>query len=217
MMSNTNDFIKMTDLQIANEIIVSAVKDSSYVTVLISSCVFIIYTIIIKVVDVVKTKNRAKPLLQMADAVKEIGENVVKLNLVLSKTIQDSETKEFNRINQLINTSFNSFRAILMSRCFDIIIHNNIEKNKENIKEMIYKTVSTEYYKVYSTFANYEHSSINLATKLQEQWIDDLTKECIRIIYTDQDALTRVRQVNDKLTILSDEYSIYIKNKIFNY
>lgn len=216
-MGNTNNFIKMNDLQIANEIIVSAVKDSSYVTVLISSCVFIIYTIIIKVVDVVKTKNRTKPLIQMADAVKEIGENVVKLNLVLSKTIQDSETKEFNRINQLINTSFNSFRAILMSRCFDIIIHNNIEKNKENIKEMIYKTVSTEYYKVYSTFANYEYNSINLSTKLQERWIDNLTNECIKIIYTDQDALTRVRQVNDKLTILSDEYSIYIKNKIFNY
>ena len=114
----------MNDLQIANEIIVSAVRDSSYVTVLISSCVFIIYTIIIKVVDVVKSKNRHKPLIQMADAVKEIGENVVKLNLVLSKTIQESETKEFNRINQIINTCFNSFRATLMSRCFDIIIHN---------------------------------------------------------------------------------------------
>lgn len=216
-MSNTNNFIKMNDLQIANEIIVSAVKDSSYVTVLISSCVFIIYTIIIKVVDVVKSKDRHKPLIQMADAVKEIGENVVKLNLVLNKTIQESETKEFNRINQIINTCFNSFRATLMSRCFDIIIHNNIEKNKENIKEMIYKTVSTEYYKIYSVFANYEHDSINVATKLQEQWIDTITNECIKIIYSDQDALTRIRQVNEKLTILADEYSIYIKNKIFNY
>jgi uncharacterized protein with PQ loop repeat len=207
----------MNDLQIANEIIVSAVKDSSYVTVLISSCVFIIYTIIIKIVDVIKSKNRHKPLIQMADAVKEIGENVVKLNLVLSKTIQESETKEFNRINQLINICFNSFQASVMNRCFNVIIHNNIEKNRENIKEMIYKTISTEYYKIYSTFSNYEHDSINIATKLQEQWIDDITNECIRIIYTDQDALTRIRQVNEKLTILADEYSIYIKNKIFNY
>ena len=207
----------MNDLQIANDIIVSAVRDSSYVTVLISSCVFIIYTIIIKSVDIIKSKNRHKPLIQMADAVKEIGENVVKLNLVLNKTIQDSETKEFNRINQVVNVAFNSFRAILTSRCFDIIVHNNIEKNKDNIKELIFKTVNTEYYKLYSLFANYEHNSINIATKLQEKWIEDLTTECIKIIYTDQDSLTRIRQVNEKLTILADEYSIYIKNKIFNY
>ena len=76
----------MNDLQSINDLISSAVKDSSYITVIISSCVFLIYTAIVKIVDIVKAKDRAKPLLEMANAVKEISQNVVKLNTVLDKT-----------------------------------------------------------------------------------------------------------------------------------
>ena len=101
--------VSMEDLQTINDIINGAVKDSSYVTVLISSCVFILYTLIIKVVDLFKAKDRNKPIIEMASAIKEVSENVVKLNQVLDKTIQDAETKEANRINNIIVTSFNSF------------------------------------------------------------------------------------------------------------
>ena len=207
----------MNDLQTVNEIINTAVKDSSYITVIISCGVFILYTLINKVIELYKAKNRNKPMLEMASAIKQVSENVVKLNQVLDKTFQDAEIKEANRITNIITASFNSFKSEIITRAIDIIVHNNIEANKESVKQSIYKTVSTEYYKVYSIFSAYEHDKVNVATKLKEEWIDDITEEVLQIIYNGQDATDRIRQINNKLSIDTEEYSIYINNKIFNH
>lgn len=210
-------FNLMNELQTINDIISNAVKDSSYITVLISSGVFIAYTLIIKLVDLYKSKAKNKPLLEMASAIKDVGENVIKLNQVLSKTIKDAEQKEYDRIDNIIITSFLSFKSAILDQCIDTIIHNNIEKNKDNITQNVYKTINTEYYKLYSTFSAYEHDSINLSTKLKEDWIDDVTDECIAIIYDGTDSLTRIRRLNHKLGLIAEEYTIYLKNKILNH
>ena len=206
----------MNDLQAVNEIINTAVKDSSYTTVIISCGVFILYTLINKVIELYKAKNRSKPMLEMASAIKQVSENVVKLNQVLDKTFQDAEIKEANRITNIITASFNSFKSEIITRAIDIIVHNNIEANRESVKQSIYRTVSTEYYKVYSIFSAYEHDKINVATKLKEEWIDAVTEEVLQIIYNGQDATDRIRQINNKLAIDTEEYSIYINNKVFN-
>lgn len=207
----------MNDLQTVNEIINSAVKDSSYTTVVISCGVFIVYTLINKVIELYKAKDRNKPMLEMASAIKQVSENVVKLNQVLDKTFQDAEVKEANRISNIITASFNSFKSEIITRSIDIIVHNNIETNKESVKQSVYRTVSTEYYKVYSIFSAYEHDKVNIATKLKEEWIDAVTGEVLQIIYNGQDATDRIRQINNKLTIDTEEYSIYINNKVFNH
>ena len=207
----------MNDLQTVNEIINTAVKDSSYITVIISCGVFILYTLINKVIELYKAKNRNKPMLEMASAIKQVSENVVKLNQVLDKTFQDVEIKEANRITNIITASFNSFKSEIITRAIDIIVHNNIEANRESIKQSIYRTVSTEYYKIYSIFSAYEHDKVNVATKLKEEWIDDVTEEVLQIIYNGQDATDRIRQINNKLSIDTEEYSIYINNKVFNH
>lgn len=207
----------MNDLQTVNEIINTAVKDSSYTTVIISCGVFILYTLINKVIELYKAKDRNKPMLEMASAIKQVSENVVKLNQVLDKTFQDAEIKEANRITNIITASFNSFKSEIITRAIDIIVHNNIEANKESVKQSIYKTVSTEYYKIYSIFSAYEHDKVNVATKLKEEWIDAVTEEVLQIIYNGQDATNRIRQINNKLSIDTEEYSIYINNKVFNH
>ena len=207
----------MNDLQAVNEIINTAVKDSSYTTVIISCGVFILYTLINKVIELYKAKDRNKPMLEMASAIKQVSENVVKLNQVLDKTFQDAEIKEANRITNIITASFNSFKSEIITRAIDIIVHNNIEANRESVKQSIYRTVSTEYYKIYSIFSAYEHDKVNVATKLKEEWIDAVTEEVLQIIYNGQDATDRIRQINNKLSIDTEEYSIYINNKVFNH
>ena len=207
----------MNDLQTVNEIINTAVKDSSYITVIISCGVFILYTLINKVIELYKAKDRNKPMLEMASAIKQVSENVVKLNQVLDKTFQDAEIKEANRITNIITASFNSFKSEIITRAIDIIVHNNIEANIESVKQSIYRTVSTEYYKVYSIFSAYEHDKVNVATKLKEEWIDAVTEEVLQIIYNGHDATNRIRQINNKLSIDTEEYSIYINNKVFNH
>ena len=207
----------MNDLQTVNEIINTAVKDSSYITVIISCGVFILYTLINKIIELYKAKNRNKPMLEMASAIKQVSENVVKLNQVLDKTFQDAEIKEANRITNIIAASFNSFKSEIITRAIDIIVYNNIEANRESVKQSIYRTVSTEYYKIYSIFSAYEHDKVNVATKLKEEWIDAVTEEVLQIIYNGQDATNRIRQINNKLSIDTEEYSIYINNKVFNH
>ena len=207
----------MDELQAVNDTVSNAVKNSSYITVLISSGVFILYTLIIKIVEYYKSKDKHKPLLEMASAIKDVSENVVKLNQVLDKTIQDAEQKEYDRIGNVIIVSFLSFKSAILDQCIDTIIHNNINENKDNVTQNIYKTVNTEYYKLYSIFSEYEHDSVSVATKIKESWIDDVTDECIKIMYNGNDALTRIRQLNRKLGLISKEYSIYLKNKILNH
>ena len=207
----------MNDLQTVNNIIDTAVKDSSYITVIISCGVFIIYTLINKVIELYKAKDRNKPMLDMASAIKQVSENVVKLNQVLDKTFQDAEIKEANRITNIIIASFNSFKSEIITKAIDIIVHNNIEVNKDSVKQSIYRIVSTEYYKVYSIFSAYEHDKINIATKLKEEWIDAVTEEVLQIIYNGQNSTDRIRQINNKLSIDIEEFSIYVNNKVFNH
>lgn len=207
----------MEDLKLANDVISEAVKDSSYITVLISSGVFILYTLIIKIVDLFKAKDKNKPLIDMANAIKEVSENVVKLNQVLDKTINDAENKEAARITTIINVAFGNFKSAIVDQCIDIIVHNNIEKNKDNIEQTINKTATTEYYKLYSTFSVYEINSVSVATKIKEEWIDDITNECLKVIYDNAEAVIRIRQLNNKLNLIIENYSIYLNNKVFNH
>lgn len=207
----------MDDFNQVNQIVSDAIKDSSYITVLISSGVYIIYTLIIRLVDLFKAKDRNKPLIQMASAIKEVSENVVKLNTVLDKQIQDAESKELTKVRQVISLAFDSFRANISKTCNEIIIHNNIEENRDLIRENLFKTISTEYYKLYNVFSAYEVDGINIATKIKDEWIDDTTKECLEVIYDGQDKDVRIGQIINKLIIIANEHSVYVNNKVFNH
>jgi hypothetical protein len=207
----------MDDFNQVNQIVSDAIKDSSYITVLISSGVYILYTLIIRLVDLFKAKDRNKPLIQMASAIKEVSENVVKLNTVLDKQIQDAESKELTKVRQVISLAFDSFRANISKTCNEIIIHNNIEENRDLIRENLFKTISTEYYKLYNVFSAYEVDGINIATKIKDEWIDNTTKECLEVIYDGQDKDVRIGQILNKLTIIANEHSVYVNNKVFNH
>lgn len=207
----------MDDFNEVNQIVSDAIKDSSYITVLISSGVYILYTLIIRLVDLFKAKDRNKPLIQMASAIKEVSENVVKLNTVLDKQIQDAESKELTKVRQVISLAFDSFRANISKTCNEIIIHNNIDTNRNLIRENLFKTISTEYYKLYNVFSAYEVDGINIATKIKDEWIDDTTKECLEVIYDGQDKDVRIGQILNKLTIIANEHSVYVNNKVFNH
>lgn len=206
----------MEEFNQINDIIAESIKDTSYITVLISSGVYLVYTLIIKLVDLFKAKDRNRPIVEMAAGVKQVSENVVKLNGVLDKAFQDAETKERNKVKNAICTAFDSFKWAVANTCHEIIIHNNIEQNKVLIKQNLFKVISTEYYKLYNVFSAYELDGICVATKLKEEWIDAVTNECLAIIYDGQDSINRISQISNKLLILTNEYSIYINNKVFN-
>ena len=61
----------MNDFQTVNDIVNESFRNSSYYTVAISSCVFILYTLIVQLIGYFKGKAKNKPLIEMAEAIKE--------------------------------------------------------------------------------------------------------------------------------------------------
>ena len=206
----------MEDLQTINDIINESIRDSSYVTVIISSCVFISYTLITRLIDYFKSKAKDKPLLEMSKAMKEMGNNIAKLNAVLNKTFEDTERKEIRQCERAVQLGFKALGFKIIQECSSIIAHNNIDKNKELIKNNLNRVINTEYYKLYSALSVYEINEVNVASKLKEEWIKEIVDAIIQIIYDGQDSVARITHINDKVNILISEYSIYISNKIFN-
>lgn len=206
----------MHDLSTINELISNAVRSSSYNTVLLSSCVFIIYTLIIKVIDMLKAKSRNKPIIEMATAIKDIGSNVIKLNNVLDKTFKDAEHKDYIRCKNAIRLAFEALKSQLNEDCIETIITNHVEENKEQIVENILKLVSTEYYKVYSILSNYEIDNVNVASQLDKRWIEQISNTIISVIYGKKSDISRILQLQHRLNIEIGKYETYIDNKVFS-
>lgn len=206
----------MEELQTINEIVNESVRNSSYITVIISSCVFIIYTLIIRLIDYFKSKAKDKPLLEMSKAMKEMGDNIVKLNAVITKTFEEANKKEIRQCDKAIQLGFKAMAFKLSQESASIIAHNNIDKNKELIRENLNKLVSTEYYKLYSALSAYEINEVNVSTKLREEWVKEIADAIITIIYDGQEAVIRIAHINDRINILINDYSTYVSNKIFN-
>lgn len=205
----------MNDFQVINEVINTAVQQSSYMSVLISSCVFIVYTVTIKVIDYYKAKDKSKPLLEMATALKDVSSNVIKLNTVLDKVFKDAEKKEEYRCKTTIILAFSRFTDKISRECVDMIINNHIETNKDMIQENVSKLVSTEYYYIHSALANYEINGVNVANKLDKSWIDETVKAILTIMFNGQDVVSRIAQVNNKINTYANTYAIYVENKVF--
>ena len=206
----------MNEFQQINELVDNSIRNSSYISLLISSCVFIAYMLINKVMDYFKSKEKNKPFMEMAKAIKDVSDNVVRLNNVLDKTFQNAEKKEIAKTKEVISLAFSSFQNNVNRECIDMIIHNHIEENKQYILENINKLVSTEYYKVYATLSAYDVNGINISTKLEKEWIDELIKSITNIMFNGQSTDTRISQLNARLMVDINTYSTYTYNKVFN-
>ena len=150
----------MTDFQTINEIVNESVRNSSYYTVAISSCVFILYTLIIQLIGYFKQKSKNKPIIEMSKAMQEMAANIVKLNTVLDKTLKEADRKKVRQCEISIEDGFKAFAQKISQEVISIIAHNNIDKNKELITGNVAKLVSTEYYKLYSTLSAYEINEV---------------------------------------------------------
>ena len=206
----------MEEFETINNVVNESIRNSSYITVIISSCIFISYTLIIRLIDYFKSKNKDKPLLEMSKAMKTMGENITKLNIILVKNFEDVEKKESRQCERVIQLGFKAFGFKIIQECTNIIVHNNVDKNRKLIESNINKIISTEYYNLYSALSAYEIKEINVSTKLKEDWIKEIANAVIAIIYDGQDSIIRIVHLNDKLNILINDYSTFVYNKIFN-
>ena len=206
----------MNDFQSINDIVNESVKNSSYITVVISSCIFILYTIIIRIIDYFKAKDKNKPLIEMANALKENTANIVKLNSVLDKTLQEAERQRVRHCEIAIEDGFRGFAYKIIQSCIQIIAHNNIKDNKDLIINNIHKLVSIEYYNLYASLSTYEINEINVANKLKEEWITEVVDNIVAIVFNKQSETARIAQLTNRLDLAINGYLTLVNNKIFN-
>ena len=206
----------MDDFQTINDIVNESVRNSSYFTVAISSCVFILYTLIVQLISYFKQKSKNKPILEMANAIKENTSNIVKLNAVLDKIFKEAERKEASKCRNTIELGFTTFKSKVSQEIERIIINNNIEENKQLILDNVTKVVTTEYYKLYAVLSLYEINETNVSKRLKDEWIKEIADDVIKIIYNGQDATSRIAQINNRLLIRISNYSTFVNNKTFN-
>lgn len=206
----------MNDFQTINEIIANAVEKSSYYSVIISSIVFIIYTIILKVFEYYKNKVKNASMMEMAKAVKEVSNNVVKLNNVLDKVFESNTKKDIIKSKSIIELAFVRYKVNIEQFCITTIQNNNIQVNKEMIIQNLNQLVNTEYYNLYSVLSVYEVNDFPISTHLKSDWNDEVCKALISIIYNNQSNEIRINQISSKLSITTNNYITYLHNKTFN-
>ena len=152
----------------------------------------------------------------MASALKENTENIVKLNSVLDKTLQEAEKKKIRQCEIAIDLGVKAMGLKIIDSVIAIIAHNNVDSNKELVIGNISKLVGTEYYKLYSALSVYEINEVNVASKLKDDWIKELTDNIIAIVYSKQNSVYRITQLTNRIGIIVNEYSTYLNNKTFN-
>ncbi len=210
-------FGEMEEFKMFNSVIENTVRNTSYVTVIISSIVFISYTVIIKLIDYFRHKDDKKSLVEMGLAVKEVSNNVAKLNAILDNLFQDITKKNLEKGKIIIELTFFNFQYKIVNLCRNIIINNNIDVNKEFVVASITKTVNTEFYRAYNTLSLYEIKNIPLSKFLKEDWKDDCIKDVLAIVYNGQEDKLRISQINNNLGIKIDDWIVYINNKYSKY
>lgn len=207
----------MEEFKVFNSVIENTVRNTSYITVIISSVVFISYTVIIKLIDYFRHKDDKKSLVEMGLAVKEVSNNVAKLNAILDNLFQDITKKNLEKGKIIIELAFFNFQYKIVNLCRNIIINNDIDINKEFIIANITKTVNTEFYRAYHTLSLYEVGDTFLSEFLKDSWKDDCIKDVLAIIYNGQEDKLRISQINSNLSIKVDNWIVYINNKYTEY
>lgn len=207
----------MEEFKVFNSVIENTVRNTSYITVIISSVVFISYTVIIKLIDYFRHKDDKKSLVEMGLAIKEVSNNVAKLNAILDNLFQDITKKNLEKGKIIIELAFFNFQYKIVNLCRNIIINNNIDINKEFIIANITKTVNTEFYRAYHTLSLYEVGNTSLSEFLKDSWKDDCIKDVLTIIYNGQEDKLRISQINSNLSIKVDNWIVYINNKYTEY
>lgn len=208
---------RMNDINPALELVDKALKEYSLSAVIISSSIFILYTIVIKGIDYLRHKDQQKPLLEMANSVKEVSNNVVKLNTVLDKLFQDALRKDIEKSKIVIELSFSNFQSRISHLCRSIIINNNIDLNKSLVVANIKQTINAEYYKIYHNLSQYEIEGHPISLFLKEEWKTECFDSIIDIIYNGQEEKVRINQVYNILYVKVNDWIIYVNNKYTNY
>lgn len=152
-------------------------------------------------------------MIEMANSVKEVSNNVVRLNTILDKLFQDALRKDIEKSKIVIELSFSNFQSRIANLCRNIIINNNIDLNKNLVVANIKQTINAEYYKVYHNLSQYDIDGRPISLFLKEEWKEDCLNNILGIIYNGQEDKIRINLIYNILYVKVNDWIVYINNK----
>lgn len=166
-----------------------------------------IYLIITKIIDSRKENAQIKLSTDLTNSINTISNFVI----ALTRNIID---KDKEKCKIAIEDSLNASAMRLIKFVSSTIVNNHVDTNKENILANIHNIVNAEYYTVYSTLSIYTINENKVSNYLQKEWIDDIEKDIVAIIYnTTLNKEDKILSFSNKIDIKFQSYITSVINK----
>lgn len=165
-----------------------------------------IYLIIIKILDNKKEKHQAKINANVLNALD-------KISTFLDNITNNIINKDKDKCKFAINNSFNAFQSAVVEYAINTIIKNHILENKTYITENVERIVKSQFYNTHTALSMYNINDINISSNLKVDWIKEITREVIKIIYSNNSTNDKICNLINSLSIKFDGYISYVTNK----
>lgn len=167
-----------------------------------------VYLIIVRIIDSRKESKRAELNSNMINLITDI-------NKFLKYITEDIIDKEPERLQSGLEDAFDSFSYKLSNFVIYTLVNNHIIKNKKSILENLRKTIDKAYYDIYTVILLYSNSNNKLITKINKDWVYDLEKSIVDIIYNKElNKEQKIYHSSNKIKLYVDEYYSKLLNDL---
>ena len=165
-----------------------------------------IYLIIIKILDNKKEKHQAKVNANVLSALEKISN-------FLDNITSNILDKDKDKCKSAIINSFTAFYSTVLDFAINTVIKNHILENKSYITENVERIVKSQFYNVHTALSLYNINGCNISGNLKPEWIKEITKEILKIIYSNANTQDKISNLMNSLSIKFDGYISYVTNK----
>lgn len=174
----------------------------------ISAVLVIIYLLVIKLIDYKKENAQIKMSENLTKSINNISD-------FLSDTTKNVLEKNKEKCKIAIHTALESSAFKLVHFTTSTIINNNVNVNKNIVLANIHNIVNAEFYNVFAILSLYTVDGIKASDYLKKDWLDDIEKDIIDIIYSNEsNKELKILSFSNKINIKFQSYETYIINHV---
>lgn len=176
-----------------------------------SALVVLTYLVINRILD---SRDKAKKI----EVNNELVQCFNELNAYLRHITKDIVDTDNDKCLSAIRMSFSAMSWDLSEFANFTITRNNVESNKESVKENINTVVDSVYAKSYNDLSLYSNGKESIADFLNPEWKNELKNDLNSIIFDNsKDKEDRIYEATRRVSIRTKQYYNFINNKFLDY
>ena len=176
-----------------------------------SALVVLTYLVINRILD---SRDKAKKI----EVNNELVQCFNELNAYLRHITKDIVDTDNDKCLSAIRMSFSAMSWDLSEFANFTITRNNVESNKESVKENINTVVDSVYAKSYNDLSLYSNGKESIADFLNPEWKNELKNDLDSIIFDNsKNKEDRIYEATRRVSIRTKQYYNFINNKFLDY